>query len=321
VYVEPVTRVLADSRLWIALAGTAIAFAWAAISSGTTTRSWRAETAIVVGTGSGPLRPGEGGATRELAGRLDDLVRSDQIAANVVSTLHLDESRASLLDRISVSVPEAGLLRIRATDRDRLRAPQIAQEIGFLFPQLVEHRFPKLKAVVWDPAHLIGRTNQHWGRNLGIAGGVAAVLFALALEGLTRRRAPAPALSTPAVSAAVPPPQPEPQPASRPEPEPVPEPAPQPEPTPEPSPEPEPVRQPQPVAEPQPGPAAAGAWNLGELERLVREHAAEFPDRAQEWTIYLDSMREYASPDGQLPASLDWLVWDTFGDVLERARQ
>ncbi len=317
-YVEPVTRVLADWRLWIALAGTAIAFAVAAISSGTTTRSWRAETAIVVGVGAGPLRPGEVGATRELASRLDDLVRSDQIAANVVSTLHLNESRASLLDRISVSVPEAGLLRIRVTDRDRLRAPQIAQEIGFLFPQLVEHRFPKLKAVVWDPAHIIGRTDQHWGRNLGIAGGVAAVLFVLALEGLTRRRVLAPAAPTPAVSAAVPPPQPEPPPAPRPEP--VAEPVPQPEAAPEPPPEPEPVQHPQPVAEPQPV-AAPGDWNLGELERLVREHAAEFPDRAQEWEIYLDSMREHAGPDGQLPASLDWLVWDTFGDVLERARQ
>jgi capsular polysaccharide biosynthesis protein len=323
VYVEPVTRVLADWRLWIALAGTAIAFAVAAISSGTTTRAWRAETAIVVGTGAGPLRPGEGGATRDLAGRLDDLVRSDQIAANVVSTLHLNESRASLLDRISVSVPEPGLLRIRVTDSDRLRAPQIAQEIGFLFPQLVEHRFPKLQADVWDPAHLAGRTSQHWGPNLGIAGGVAAALWALALAPLVARRplrVPVRRVETvrptPLPVSTGPPPQPEPSPA------PQPEPVPEPEPTPEPVPvqQAQPVAEPPPVAEPQPA-AVPGDWNLGELERLVREHAAEFPDRAQEWEIYLDSMRDYAGPDGRLPASLDWLVWDTFGDVLERGRQ
>src|SRR5437870_3640363 len=227
---SPVTRVLADWRLWIALAGTAIAFAVAAIWSGTTTRSWRAETAIVVGTGSGPLRPGEGGATRELAGRLDDLVRSDQIAANVVSTLHLHESRAALLDRISVSVPEPGLLRIRVSDSDRLRAPQIAQEIGFLFPQLVQHRFPRLKAVVWDPAHIVGRADPHWGRNLGIAGGVAAVLWAFALAPLvTRLPLRVPVRVVEPVRPAAEPlpeeprPQPEPPPAPRPEPAAAPE--------------------------------------------------------------------------------------------------
>ena len=50
----------------------------------------------------------------------------------------------------------------------------------------------------------------------------------------------------------------------------------------------------------------------------VREHSGDFPDRAEEWEIYLESIRDYAGPDGRLPASLDWLIWDTFGDVLER---
>ena len=62
-----VTRLFADRRMLVALAGTVLAFAVAAILSGTTTPEWRAETTIVVGTGPGPLRPGEGGATKELA--------------------------------------------------------------------------------------------------------------------------------------------------------------------------------------------------------------------------------------------------------------
>jgi hypothetical protein len=66
-------------------------------------------------------------------------------------------------------------------------------------------------------------------------------------------------------------------------------------------------------------PVEAGQWNLHELERLVRAHAGEFPDRAEEWEIYLESVRGYAGPDGRLPASLDWLIWDTYGDLLERA--
>jgi capsular polysaccharide biosynthesis protein len=336
-----VTRVLADWRFWVALAGTVVAFAVAAIVSGTVDRSWRAETTIIVGTGAGPLRPGENGATKQLADRLDDLVRSDQIAANTISTLHLRESRASLLNRISVAVPEPGLLRIQVRDSNRLRAQQIAQEIGFLFPQLIERRFPQLKAPVWDAAHLVGRPDRHWARNLGIAALVGALLWIVLLGPLAVRRAqaalearPAPqprpvapvaaaaapaGPSTPAPSPAPPPapvaaPEPEPPQA---EPEPAPEPQPDPEPEPVPEVEPAPV-EPEPEPTPQPVAAERGDWNFDELQALVREHAGEFPHRAEEWEIYLESIRDYAGPDGQLPASLDWLIWDTFGDVLER---
>jgi hypothetical protein len=334
VYVERVTRVLAEWRFWVALVGTAVAFGVAALVSGTATPYWRAETTIVVGTGAGPLQPGEGGATGEVASRLDDLVRSDQIAANVISGLHLRESRSALLDRISVSVPEPGLLRVRVSDRNRLRAPQIAQQIDFLFPQLVQHRFPKLKAVVWDPPHLIGRTGRQWGRNLGIAAGVSAVLWALAvapLLGRIRIRAPArpsaPAAAVPAAEPPrAPPPEPLPAPRSKPlpasEPEPVQQAAAAPKPRP-PAPaqsEPElaPAREPEP--EPEPVPTSRGEWSLAELERLVQEHAADFPDRTEEWEIYLLSIRDHAAPDGQLPATLDWLIWDTFGELLDRTR-
>jgi hypothetical protein len=349
VYVGPVTRVLADWRFWVALAGTVVAFAVAAIVSGTVDRSWRAETTIIVGTGAGPLRPGENGATKQLADRLDDLVRSDQIAANTISTLHLRESRGSLLNRISVAVPEPGLLRIQVRDSNRLRAQQIAQEIGFLFPQLIERRFPQLKAPVWDAAHLVGRPGRHWGRSLGIAAVVAALLWIVLLGPLAARRAqaalearpapqptpvaPAVAAAAPAVpSASAPPPASSPaaaavpeRPRPEPDPEPLPEPEPQPEPEAQPEPEPEPAPDvvPEPV-EPEPAPALPpvaaerGDWNFDELQALVREHSGDFPDRAEEWEIYLESIRDYAGPDGQLPASLDWLIWDTFGDVLER---
>ena len=67
--------------------------------------------------------------------------------------------------------------------------------------------------------------------------------------------------------------------------------------------------------------ADRGEHNVHELERLVRAHAEDFPDRAEEWEIYLDSIREYAGPDGQLPVTLDWLVWDTFGELLGRSAE
>jgi capsular polysaccharide biosynthesis protein len=317
-----VTRVLADWRIWVALVGTVVAFGVAAIVSGTVDRSWRAETTVVVGTGGGPLRPGEDGATRELAGRLDDLVRSDQLAGNVVSTLHLRESRSALLGRISVGVPEPGLLRIGVREANPLRAQQVAQEIGFIYPQLVERRFPRLKATVWDPAHLEGRDDREWGRNLGIAAAVAVLLWVVALGSLLLRRAEArPAAAEAPVTAPAPPPDVPAPPAPGPErviatPEPVP--PPEPEAEPEPEPEPAPAPEPEPVAATV---AEPGDWNLHELDRLVRERSGEFPERAEEWEIYLESIRDYAGPDGRLPATLDWLVWDTFGDLLERGER
>jgi hypothetical protein len=98
----------------------------------------------------------------------------------------------------------------------------------------------------------------------------------------------------------------------------VPPPAPVAEP---PAPPPQPVPPPEPQVKPEPEPVLGppGEWSFTELERLVREHGAEFPHRTEEWEIYLESIRDYAGPDGQLPATLDWLIWDTFGELLDRA--
>jgi hypothetical protein len=71
-------------------------------------------------------------------------------------------------------------------------------------------------------------------------------------------------------------------------------------------------------SEPEPGEAAAPAreWNLWELDRVARDHTAgdvaKNEERAYLW-IYL---REFAGPDGTLPADFDGLVRDAFGDLL-----
>jgi hypothetical protein len=101
----------------------------------------------------------------------------------------------------------------------------------------------------------------------------------------------------------------------------------------EPEPVPKPARQvddvrPAPVAEEPPRPAVppveaavagnggVGRWNLVSLELLVERRAAEFPDRRQEWSSYLYFLREYAAADGSIPASFDWLIEDTFGELV-----
>ena len=66
----------------------------------------------------------------------------------------------------------------------------------------------------------------------------------------------------------------------------------------------------------QPPSTVDGRWNLFALERLVEEHGVEFPERVVEWHSYLYFLREYAAPDGTVPAGFDWLIQDTFSDLV-----
>lgn len=92
---------------------------------------------------------------------------------------------------------------------------------------------------------------------------------------------------------------------------PAPQPAPQAPPPPrEPAPEPERAHV--------PPDGGVGIVTLDELERLVSTHAGEFPDRAEEWSYYLVYLRGYADTQGRLPSSFDWLIEDTFGELLAR---
>jgi hypothetical protein len=59
-------------------------------------------------------------------------------------------------------------------------------------------------------------------------------------------------------------------------------------------------------------------WNLWDLERLVRATAREHPERRDEWAFLFVHLRQFANPDGVLPAEFDSLVRESFGEVLER---
>jgi hypothetical protein len=124
-----------------------------------------------------------------------------------------------------------------------------------------------------------------------------------------------------ALAERVPPPLPEPAP---PAPEPVEEPEPVARPelvaVPAPEPEPEPERQ----AGPEPAPEVVRLdvrqepreWNLWDLERAARAVAGDDLASDEERAFLLMYLREFAGPDGSLPASFDTLVRDSFGDLL-----
>jgi hypothetical protein len=140
----------------------------------------------------------------------------------------------------------------------------------------------------------------------------------------------------PVGEAAEPPPAPEPEPErvpatepmsdSQAEPEPEPEPAADTEPEPEPvvdtgpdaehepvadtEPEPEPVAEAE--AEPEPEPVEPQQWNVWEIARVLRAQG----DTDEERELLLIYLRDYANPDGLLPADFDTLVRESFPDVV-----
>jgi hypothetical protein len=97
-------------------------------------------------------------------------------------------------------------------------------------------------------------------------------------------------------------------------PDPEPEPELEPEPEPAPEPEPEPVRAP--VVHLDVRDAEPREWNLWDLERAARDTAGDDAMRDEERSFLLMYLRDFAGPDGSLPARFDALVRDSFGDLL-----
>lgn len=72
------------------------------------------------------------------------------------------------------------------------------------------------------------------------------------------------------------------------------------------------------VPEPVPIPTngAAGTYSLTDLEELVANRGSDHPERIEEWHSYLFFLRDYARPDGRIPASFDGLIAETFSELL-----
>jgi hypothetical protein len=85
----------------------------------------------------------------------------------------------------------------------------------------------------------------------------------------------------------------------------------------EPEPEPEPeAEEPERVVAFLPANDSPREWNLWELERAARDHGGDDVARNEERSYLLMYLREFAGPDGILPADFDALVRESFGDVL-----
>jgi hypothetical protein len=302
----------------------------------------RAEASVLISSPAGPS------AVTPMLPNLRELATSGVVAANVRSTLRLEQSTQKLRRHLHATVrPQSEVIAISATDEVADHARQVAQEAAVVFAQLVDARFgtgePALHAAVLDSAHVLGGPDRKLVRN-GLIGALVGLLlgsasmFVLASgtrqvvaaegrddydlrerEGLLEQRvkgvtARERALAERAGKLAAREQELDARAASEREPETLP--AAPPPPAPEPESAPEPVSGPEPEAEP--GlPARAGTWNLNEIQRAVDAHIGSVtPDRAESWRTYLYFIREHASPDGTLPSSLDPLIADVFAEIL-----
>ena len=76
------------------------------------------------------------------------------------------------------------------------------------------------------------------------------------------------------------------------------------------------IRAPEREPEPQEVTDLPHEWNLWELERVARDHTTDDVAKNEERAYLLIYLREFAGPDGTLPADFDGLVRDAFGDLL-----
>jgi hypothetical protein len=90
-------------------------------------------------------------------------------------------------------------------------------------------------------------------------------------------------------------------------------------------PEPKPKPEPEPAVEPEVEVAHVSVnhepreWNLWELERVARDSVGDDVAKNEERAYLLIYLREFAGPDGTLPADFDGLVRDSFGDLVRAA--
>lgn len=263
--------------------------------------TYRADASIVLVRQGQP--PGSDPALAAAAKTAADLFDSRAVTASAIENLGLDESPDVLVDRMDVEAETgSSLVRIEVEAPSREDARRTAQEVAEVSTVLFNDRFgPQTNASVWEPASA-EEISRGWARNLAL-GALAGALagFALSLVRLPRRPLPRPTRRVRPRAGSVP--------GS------VPAPA---------GSDPVPVPQPVPVAAPPPaaGPFVMpgfGEWTIGDVERLLAEQGAAFPDRREELEIYLDTLRSVAEADGRLPGNVDLVIEDVFGDLIARS--
>jgi len=288
---------------FLVLAATAAGVVLAAVLTLLQPSVYRADASIALVRQGQP--PGDDPALARAAEAAAELFHSRAVAEPTIANLRLDESPDDLLDRVEIETePQSSLVRVGVEAPSAERARQTAQELVEVSTVLFNDRFgPQTAATIWEtPRAQDDPVSPRRARNLAL-GALLGALAGTALAGSRRlpNRQPAlPRLPRPRLPRRAPRPvanpTPTPDPFSGPEAPPVPELAPA-------------------VVE------AGSGWTVAAVQRLLDDHGDEFPERAEEFRIYVDSFRDVADADGSLPPGVTIVVEDVFADLIELARR
>jgi capsular polysaccharide biosynthesis protein len=233
--------------------------------------------------------PGDDPTLAPATAAATELLETRGVAESVVANLRLDDSPERLLDRIDVDAdPQSSLLRLSVEGDDAPRARRIAQELTEVFTVLYNTRYgPGVTVSIWEaPRADEGSVSSRPARNLAL-GALAGALLGLAAGSLPRphrrRRGPI----EPA-AADVPTPE---QHASTTTPEPA-----------------------TVFVPPEPG-----EWTVADVERLLAEQGGAFPERRDDFDLYLASFRDVAGSDGRLPGGVEAILEEEFAELIELA--
>lgn len=259
--------------------------------------TYRADASLVLVRQGQP--PGSDPRLAAAARTAAELFDTRAVAASAIENLALDESPDDLVDRIDVESDEgSSLVRIEVEAESKELARRTAQEVAEVSSVLFNDRFgPQTVASVWEPASAeVDAVSPDPARNLALG----ALLGALAgwVPLLVGKRPPARL-----------------RPVRKPKPTPSSPPAAV---EPAPAPVPDPVPQPEPGAGPFVMPAF-GEWTIGDVERLLAEQGVAFPERREEFELYVDTLRSVADADGRLQGDLDLVIEDVFAELIARA--
>ena len=178
-------------RRWLILPMFVCAIGGAALFSSLQKSVYSAETEIVVGQGNTLFQPQNSNAIQPLTLTMADLMMSNIVARDVISTLDLSMTPSALLSNISVSSnPQTAVLHLTADAQSPQQARSIASEFAAVFVRLVQQRFGQggigsrgaqiqspITALVFDPAHVVpGKVSPKLARNLAVAAALGIVL-------------------------------------------------------------------------------------------------------------------------------------------------
>jgi capsular polysaccharide biosynthesis protein len=294
-----------------AVAGLAVALVVTLLQDST----YRADASLVLVRQGQP--PGSDPELEEAAAAAAELFESRAVAVSALANLGLEASPDEFADRVDAEA-EAGssLVRIAVDASGEAEARRAAQEVAEVATVLFNDRFgPQTVASVWETAEADpDRVSPKPARNLALGALLGALAGWVALLLARRRpRASRRPAAPPKPAAAEPEPAPAPPPIRDEDvalpshkrsgtvpgtgPGTVPPPAP-----------------PQPFALPR-----LGEWTIGDVERLIAEHGASFPEQREELESYVDALRAVAGPDGSLPGDVDLVIEDVFADLIARS--